>query len=327
MGRKPRQDAEAIGSDSFLDVVTNIVGILIILVMVVGIRVKNTTPSDAIDDEGMRREVAQLTDEAESLERDVQRLEGLVQQVTFSSQAKFQERATMAYVLAESERELEETKKSLDAEKQASFDVRRDVAAAQAELKKLAEAKTEAAKPKKRPPVQIKSYPTPISKTVFGHEIHFQLKHGRLALAPLDDIGQIGAQVASGRKQLLESHEYYTGVVGPQQGFEGHYEVVRVEVDEGLVRGSFSIELIPISDNLGETVEEALRPTSRFRAQLADFVPRQSTVTLWTYGDSFADYARVKEVLYGLGYHVAARPLTDDMYIGGSDHGTHSAAQ
>ncbi|HVX10395.1 MAG TPA: hypothetical protein VHC22_04405 [Pirellulales bacterium] len=327
MGRKPRQDAEAIGSDSFLDVVTNIVGILIILVMVVGIRVKNTAPSELIDEEGMKREVAQLTDEAESLERDVQRLEGLVHQVTFSSQAKFQERATMAYVLAESERELEKTKKSLDAEKQSSFDMRRDVAAAQAELKKLADAKSEAAKPKKRVPVQIKSYPTPISKTVFGQEIHFQLKHGRLAMAPLEEIGRIGAQAAAGRIQLLETHDYYSGVVGPQQGFEGHYEVERVEMDEGRVRGSYSIDLVPISDNLGETVDEALRPNSRFRAQLGDFAPRQSTVTLWTYGDSFNDYARVKEVLYGLGYHVAARPLTDDMYIGGSDHGTHSAAQ
>ncbi|MGH7140852.1 MAG: hypothetical protein ACREHD_34405, partial [Pirellulales bacterium] len=70
-----------------------------------------------------------------------------------------------------------------------------------------------------------------------------------------------------------------------------------------------------------------LSVTSQFREKLSDFPPRQSTVTIWVYGDSFTEYSRIKEMLYGLRYHVAARPLADGVYIGGSNHGTHSAAQ
>ena len=42
------QDAHAFGSDSFLDVVTNMVGILIVLVMVVGVRIKHAPATSAL---------------------------------------------------------------------------------------------------------------------------------------------------------------------------------------------------------------------------------------------------------------------------------------
>ena len=327
MSRKPRQDAEAIGSDSFLDVVTNIVGILIILVMVVGIRVKNTPLTTPTDDDEAKRHLAQLAAEAEGLERDVLSLEQQVQSVTFSAQANYQERGTLAYLLAEHERELEEAKKALGAENQTSFEVRRAVTAAESELKKLSDAKAAAAKPKKRAPIQIKSYPTPISHTVFGNEVHFQLRHGRLAWVPLDEMAQMCLNDALPHKHRLEQGNDISGVVGPRQGFEARYTFEPVDVGDGRIRPNFFQEMIPISTDLGETVTDALQPTSRFRAKLADFPPRQSTVTVWTYGDSFTEYARVKELLYGLGYHVAGRPMPDDLYIGASNLGSHSAAQ
>jgi hypothetical protein len=320
--RKPQQDAEAVGSDSFLDVVTNIVGILIILVMVVGIRIKSTPLPQAADSEEAKQRMAQLAGEAEALEQDVLRLEGLVKTVTLSAQAKYQERAMLAYALAANERELEEAKKTLGAENQSSFEVRRAVAAAEIELKKLGEAKTEAAKPKKRVPVQIKSYPTPISKTVFGEEIHFQLKRGRLAWVPLQELVNLCAQDVRGQRGTEIS-----GTVGPRQGFQARYAIEVIDLGDGSHAENSAVEFIPISDDLGETVDDALRQNSRFRMQLADFPPRKTTVTIWVYGDSFTDYARVKEMLYGSGYHVAARPLPDGLYVGGSNHGSHSAAQ
>jgi hypothetical protein len=326
MPRKPRQDAEAVGSDSFLDVVTNIVGILIILVMVVGIRVKNSPPVSS-NDEQIKQEVARLAGEADALESDVLRLENQVQEVTYSAQAKYQERGTLAYLLAEQQRELEEAKQSLGTENRGSFEMRRALAAAEADLKKLGDAKAEAAKPKKRTPIQIKSYPTPISHTVFGSEVHFQLRHGRLAWVPLDEMSKLCVDAALPSKHRLEQGQDITGVVGPRQGFEAHYSFEPIDMGDGRIHPDFFLELIPISKDLGETIDDAMLPTSRFRTKLADFLPRESTVTLWTYGDSFTEYARVKEVLYGLGYHVAARPLPDDINIGGSSHGSHSAAQ
>lgn len=325
--RKPRQDAEAIGSDSFLDVVTNIVGILIILVMVVGIRVKNAPLPAQQDDDEAKQQVASLSGQAAALEQDVLRLEGTIKSVTFSAQAKYQERGMMAYALAESEREMEEAKKSLGTENQASFEIRRAVSAAEMDLKKLEAVKAEAAKPKKRVPIQIKSYPTPISKTVFGEEVHFQLKHGRLAWVPFMDLANLCVHDAEPHKQQLAHGNDISGVVGPRQGFEAHYTFEPVDLGDGRIDANFLVEIIPISADLGETVDDALSTTSQFRIRLSDFSPRQTTATIWVYGDSFAEYARVKEMLYQSGYHVAARPLPDSMYIGGSNHGTHSAAQ
>ncbi|MGH7140643.1 MAG: hypothetical protein ACREHD_33335, partial [Pirellulales bacterium] len=224
MPRKPRQDAEAIGSDSFLDVVTNIVGILIILVMVVGIRVKNTPMTTPVDDE-QKQQVARLSGEAEALEQDVLRLEDMIKSVGLSAQAKYQERGVMAYALAASERELEEAKKTLGAENKASFEVRRAVAAAEMELKKLGEAKAEAAKPKKKAPIRINSYPTPISKTVFGDEIHFQLKHGRLAAVPINELAELCVTQIKPQLHQLQQGNSFSGVVGPRQGFEARYYV------------------------------------------------------------------------------------------------------
>jgi hypothetical protein len=86
-------------------------------------------------------------------------------------------------------------------------------------------------------------------------------------------------------------------------------------------------ELIPVSSDLGETLEEALSPTSRLRAKLDNMHPRQWTVTLWVYPDSFDLFRALRKEFYTLGYHVAGRPLPTDVPIGGSPRGTKSAAQ
>jgi hypothetical protein len=329
MARRIRQEAEVVGSDSFLDVVTNTVGILIVLVMVVGIRAKHSPVDLPTDDAEEKNAVAQLTDEADGIERDVLRLEQQVKMVTLSAQAKYQERGTLAYLLAEHDRELNEAKKSLSTENQGVFEVRRALEAAESQLKKLQSAKAEAEKPKKRTPITIKSYPTPISRTVYGLEVHFQLRHGRLAWAPLMEMAEMCKNDAISKKDRLQNMSEISDVLGPRQGFEARYVLERLDdaAEGGSVPLALSFELIPVSRELGETVDEALQSTSRFRAKLSEFPPRQCTVTLWTYGDSFTDYARVKELLYTAGYHVAARPLPDDINIGASNFGSHSSAQ
>lgn len=326
MPRKLFPDADVIGSDSFLNVVTITAGVLLVLVMVVGVRATHMPNIFATEEEEAKRLVDELAVEADFLQRDVQRLEQQVQAVTLSAQAKYQERGTLAYILAEHERELDDAKKVLDAENRSSFEVRHALASAESDLKKLEAAKADAAKPKKRTSIKINSYPTPISRTVYGQEVHFQLRNGRLAWVPLDEIGDSAASAAKSRRDLLQSGGY-SGVVGPQHGFEGHYYVEPMDMGNGLIRGAFLVEYIPISDDLGEKVGGALQENSQFRAKLAEYPPKQSTVTLWIYGDGFADYARIKELLYSLGYHVAARPRADDMPIGASNLGTHSAAQ
>jgi hypothetical protein len=327
MPRVIRQDAEAVGSDSFLDVVTNIVGILIILVMVVGIRVKNTPKTAAVvDSEAAKVRVVQLQDEADALESDMLKLEDQMRAVAFSTQARFQERGTLAYLASGGQTELDRAKQSLDAEARAAFEARRAVAAVEGEVRRLEAAKSQAALPKKKKPIQIKSYPTPLSHTVMGAEIHFQLRHGRLAWAPLEELAQHCANDFQGRLAEMRADGGISGTVTAMAGFRANYEVQERELLNG-TRHLFAIELIPLSETIGEPVDDALRDPSEFRVRLTQYAPRGTTVTLWTYGDSFADYARVKDMLYNLGYSVAARPLPDDVRIAASNFGTRSSAQ
>ena len=84
--------------------------------------------------------------------------------------------------------------------------------------------------------------------------------------------------------------------------------------------------LIPTSSTLGESVDEALGPTSQFRQRAAS-LPRDTTITVWTYQDSFEDFRRIKEELFAYGFETAGRPLPNGVPIGGSPDGTRSAAQ
>lgn len=324
MPRTIRQETEAIGSDSFLDVVTNIVGILIILVMVVGIRIKNLPAQREADDAAAKANVTDLAREADSLERDMLRLEDQVRSVTFTTQARYQERGTLAYLLAEHEREIDEAKKSLGAQSRASFDMQRALSAAEHEAQRLEQAKVQVSQIKKSKPIQIKSYPTPLSHTVYGSEIHFQLRHGRLAFAPLVELANLAFDDAHSRSAGSAMTDTFTGTVGPLQDFQAEYIV---ELVPGGLHQRFTVYLLPINDHLGETVDDAMKEFSRFRARLSELRPRQSTVTLWTYPDSFSDYTRLKEYLYNLGFSVAGRPMEADMPIGGSTDGSRSAAQ
>jgi hypothetical protein len=95
----------------------------------------------------------------------------------------------------------------------------------------------------------------------------------------------------------------------------------------GYVIRSKKWELIPAQSGLGEPVATALTSQSQFNAVLAKFDPKQTTVTLWTYPESFGDYRKIKEELFRRGFATAGRPLPEGMPIGGSPNGTRSSAQ
>ncbi len=86
-------------------------------------------------------------------------------------------------------------------------------------------------------------------------------------------------------------------------------------------------DLLPTSAQLGETLQQALAADSQFRAATARLDPRRTTITLWTYPDSFAQYRALRKELYQLGYAVAGRPLPHRFPIGGSPSGSKSAAE
>jgi hypothetical protein len=115
--------------------------------------------------------------------------------------------------------------------------------------------------------------------------------------------------------------------LGPIGGFRMRYAVQRRHTARGTSLQLAYLELQPESRGLGEPLEAALAPDSRFREKLAMVSPRQYTITVWTYPDSFAEFRKLKKELYEMGYPVAGRPLPEGMLISASPHGSRSSAQ
>ena len=109
------------GQDSFLDVVANIVGILIILVMVVGVRAANT-PSEVPPSDMTARAAENSRLHAKSLITDLDALEEQAFLLQGDVAARRLEREQLDMLAVAAEKELENRRERLDADAQRDFD-------------------------------------------------------------------------------------------------------------------------------------------------------------------------------------------------------------
>lgn len=335
MARFKQPETEAIGSDSFLDVVTNIVGILIILVLVVGIRVKQAPAllTPAAVPQPPEISLDELNRQSLALEQDAVALEAQMKEVAGLASAQREERDTLAYLLTEDKVKLDERRGGLDQQSQATFDLRRSLAHARRQLEQVNDGLRDASDRTAHSVVQIKSRSTPLSQTVFGKEVQFQLRNGRVAYIPIDELIDAFKEDAQRQAYKLRNQSEVTEIVGPRGGFRMKYTLQRIDVNMGgaAQAGSYArmkeYVLVPTSSQLGELAQTALEPNTEFRALIATLNPRSTTITIWLYPDCFAEFRQLREDLYKLGFAVAGRPLPHDAPIGGSPDGTKSAAQ
>jgi hypothetical protein len=188
-------------------------------------------------------------------------------------------------------------------------------------------------------PTKVLKYRTPVSKTVTSEEIFFECKNNKVAFLDLAGFLREIEGVFPDFKERLRTEfqvEETTTPIGP---FRVRYAVERSRtagesfgnaarpIDRnyfGYRLGRFTVE--PITNDRGETLEQALRPSSEFR-QTVDALDSQTVVTFWVYPDSFAIFRTLREYLYQRGVEVAARPLNMDQPIAGSPSGTKSRGQ
>ena len=332
MRRPPTDHTAEIGSDSFLDVVTNIVGILIILVMVVGMRAKNA-PGESAElenevDVAAAAGAESLLVEGAAVQADIHRLHrqalGLEQELALQEAGRNQ----IAVVVAMAEKDLNERKDRLNSEQRQQVEAEAQLAAAKAELAQT-KRQVELTSMVTQPAVEVRAYPTPISKTVYGKEVHFQLSAGHVAYIPIEELFELAREETRSHMARITDLANRVLTVGPKQGFEMHFTIeVSVQSRQGqMAVRSNEWQVIPVQARLGETSDEALSDDSNFRRVLARHSPQDTTVTIWTYPDSFAEYRVLNEVLHRLGYATAGRPLPEGFPIGGSPQGSKSAAQ
>jgi hypothetical protein len=334
------------GQDSFLDVVANMVGIMILLVMVVGLRASKvpteplgngapqasrtragTLPASGGAD-GLPRQVAQLQSDVAKLARQVAAHEE-------AESLRELERVHLASHAIQVQAELDRREAELTAAQRAEHQLVQSLAATRNRLDELTEEQLALASI--QPTVEtIENLPTPLAETVRGDEVHLRLKGGLVSVIPLEELVKGLEQHVRDHTWKLASQSSLEETLGPVAGYRLRYRLVhrRVVVQSAagpINRGDMvqleGWELLPMADDLGQVVEQAVLPDSELRKALKGKRPETTTITVWTYPDSFNELRRLKQSLFELGFATAARPLPDGIRIGGSPHGTKSAAQ
>ncbi len=317
-------DENAIGEDSFLDTVANLVGILIILVVIIG--TKTSIDAQAYGEQVAARDITeQLEDPAIEVVRLRTALHESNKQLAqheFEVDLRRLERDKLLEHVALARLEVEEQTGQMDAQQKAQFERTQLIETLQTRLKEVNEhAGTN--EETKRPTIVLEHLPTPMAKTVFGREMHVRIRNGLVTVIPWDrlvkalkDHVPLAARRNASRKTLEDT-------LGPIDGFLLKYRMN--SVPGGFELDRFELETMP--DNRGEPLTESLAEHGRLRLEMASRNPAETVVTVWVYPDSFDEFRQLKAAMFDEGFLCAARPLPNGMPIGASPRGSRSAAQ
>lgn len=342
MSRKtPQVDPLSSGEDSFLDIVANLVGVLIILVAVVSLQAKHVAASASAETH-QQQAFAELQQRAESEQTVARKYEAeiasLDQAIAAEEEltAKLTARRHQQLVRLETARiELEQTRKSASQEQQAQLAYREQKDALEQQRRQLENDIAAAKQPVPAKIETIEHYPTPIAKTVFSNEIHFRLSHGRLVYVPIEELLQAMKAEWKVKAEKLLQQPTSLEMVGPIDGFRMQYELIAEttgpEQTPGAARGIMvkfnHFQIIPEQEVLGELYEAAVADGSQFRTWLDRMPSGKTTVSVWVYPDSYREFGDLKTWLRQRGYQIAGWPLSEGKLISGGPHGLRTSAQ
>lgn len=336
MRRGSAVQAEAPGQDSFLDVVCNLVGIMIVLVMVVAAHAKSAIIAEesakgAVQD-ARPIDVAGAEAAAARVETGIAELQQRIQRQQFEIAYRNAERDQIQKVVLLSEEQLAKRQEQMSDEQKARLALEQQILSAQGEL-----AKTQLALDTnvKSPPAAIPHLPTPMAKTVFASEVHFRLLSGRLVYVPFSEMVERMQADAPSKVHRLKNAPRIEETLPVVQGFAGRYLLRRADAEVATKFGPTRQSLVELErlwledaePNLGEPLTEALRSGSQFRSRLAGLDRERTVITVWVYPDSFEEFRTLKTDLFKAGFLTAARPLPAGHPIGGAPDGSRSAAE
>ena len=325
------------GQDSFLDVVSNIVGILIILVMIAGLRTQGLPVRPKSDGElvsPLHQSLEIFTDKRktfQSAQAEVAEIALEIEHLQGLTAARAQERAELTALLGILQAEYDLATTNLSQSEKQSLELKLKIQEIDNKLAELDRTKHWVAQNRPQATV-LENMPTPHAKSVDKNEVHFQIKDGKILHVPLEALLEKMGTELRNRISLDTKPGELTGTVGPIENFTMPYRVVVLTNASGLASGGIRVEfaeseLVPLNDQLGETLQEALALNSEFQRRLTGIRQNLYTITFWVYPDSFHVYQVLKKHLFDRGYQTAARPLNWNDPIGASSEGTKSQAQ
>lgn len=345
------------GQDSFLDIVANLVGVLIILVVVVGAHATSSLdvlppPETELEDKvaALEASIEQTSDIARKMSFDNDQLENQISAENRLAAALTDQRHEMLVQLAVLQREIEQQKAdraeqvaaaigALDDQQQAMMAAQEAFENSRSELQQELDdlqrelnAVTTNNAPKSE---TIDHYPNPIAKTVFSQEVHFRLANGKLSYVPMDELIEAMKGEWKLKAEKLQQSPRTIETVGPIRNYRMQYELAAEREVHNSQRGPVErtavrfkqFHLQPTTQDLGEPVAEALAAGSEFRKVLERFEPRKTTVSIWVYPESFTEHRSLKTWLYEHKFQMASWPLETGRRISGGPQGFKTSAQ
>ncbi len=342
-------DDEMDGQDAFLDVIANVVGVLIILVMVVGVRATHTAmnqrdnlASSAAED-NTPANLAKLQDQLKDARRQARIMhqevtENIVRIATIARESALQDQRRTELNIHQTlvEEDIQRRRALLDESGQQQFDVQRDILQSRLQLDELTQAQLAIAQIPSEVE-EIECVPTPLGKRVKGKEIHLRLRKGLVSIVPIDALEAEVPQHVDDMMRRLQRRNEVVETIGPINGYRLKFRLRKetravASLSPALRQGERThtepyLRFLPSSDTIGQNVQQALMPGSRLMRQLAAVRRKAPAVTVWAYNDSFEDLRELRRSLSGMGFPVAVRPLLPGEHIAASPRGSRSVAQ
>jgi hypothetical protein len=361
MSRRRNSDDIEFGSDSFLDIVANIVGILIILIVVAGIKASAAPVAAEKLAEYLRTHVRtaqsevppqaaaqpappspepivippspELLRNADAIKSEIATLDADAHAATSQIEQAGRDEQADEQAVAELRQAIQSESTELGSDKARLVDAESQLQAKKTGLLQLEVdvQKAESVKPKV---ATLKHQLTPLGRDISGKELHFRLLNSRVAFLPIEELIQrLRPQILRDRDRLIRNG-IQRGEIGPVAGFRMEYvlEARHLSAMEELRQGTSvafnlaSWKMLAEPDLLTESAEEATRRDGDFLRRLRD-ADADTTITFWVYPDSYALYRQLQEFAHHENFTVAARPIPFGIPIAGSPNGSRSSGQ
>jgi len=321
------------GQDSFLDIVANLVGVLIILVVIVGAQatsaLNQVEPDTSIAEEivSIDQQIVRATNTVTKLQGDNHALESDVRTQAMLAAVASERRHKTLVNLEVVRQQVESQREKLGKDQQQQFDRQRRRTELQESLDAIVRETN--ALSARQPSVESKTIehrPTPISQTVFTDIIHVRLVRGRLAVVPVELLtDQMRREWKVKADKLRNQHGVSSTIetVGPVDNFRLQY---KLEAAANHIRLA-GYHVIALSDQVGRPTGEMLQPGSSFREILSKSVPAETTVSVWLYPTELKEHRLLKNWLHEQGFKVASWLQDHGQSISFGPQGSHISAQ
>jgi hypothetical protein len=346
--------ADEHSDDSFLDVVANVVGVLIILVMLVGAQASRSVhvseseppPSDGgvealvaeptVELAALQAELQQAKDEVRGSHRAIQDLSGKITQLNHEVLAYDQQRVELATHRALVEEDLQRRKENLADDKQREFEVQRQLGEGKLNLDELNQEQLSLISAPGEV-TEIECVPTPIARLVEGKSIHLRLSNGLVSVVPFEALMDEVQFNIEGTKRRLMQRGRTVETYGPLDGYRLKLTVAQIRSPSSVggpragqvsrIQVGWEAEIMPVSTGIGQNVEQSLLPDGTLHKYLMSQRQDKPAVVVWLYTDSFDQFRPLKRALWEMRFSLATRPMKPGVNIKASPHGTRAAAQ